>query len=220
MSTLLFHLYLGLAHSRRWPTIIMCDLFVYPIPATRLSRLIESSGDFWALSLLWEMNVSSVMCVRLSDRPHRRSRILRNGFSWNFILGTFIVEKIYVWPKSDRNNRHLARRLNSFYVVDSDVCRSTKQKITHCCVHMTTLNIRLSFCCKQNGWSVMCVRESKYLNAPRCYVMRTLPVWLLCTLILRWLLASAQISDLKEGENLKLCMLLSGYERIALNTAQ
>jgi len=113
-------------------------------------------------------------------RLHGTTQLPLRGFSWHFILGTFI--------KISRANLHeslvktgqtygaLYVRTEvcnkTFCVVDSDVCR------THCCVSMTTFLI-LSLVSRQIFKIALPydrVKDNQNPNIPQCYVIRTIPI--------------------------------------------
>jgi hypothetical protein len=96
------------------------------------------------------------------------------------ILGTCFVEKICIRLKSERITDALHADLSTLYIVASDIYRSIIQKITLCCLSMTTLLVFVSFHCKQNGSSDTCVRITRsrtlqnvtlYLHCPSCYIV-------------------------------------------------
>ena len=55
---------------------------------------------FWARSqILRKSTISFIMCVRLSARPHGKTRLPLDGFSWNLIFKYFSKKK-YCWKHS------------------------------------------------------------------------------------------------------------------------
>jgi hypothetical protein len=68
------------------------------------------SGAFLgSFAKLWKVTVSFVMSVCPSFRPHGTTRILLDGFSWNFIFQCFskICRENSRLSKSDKNNGYL-----------------------------------------------------------------------------------------------------------------
>jgi hypothetical protein len=113
-------------------------------------------------------------------------------FTWNLILVAYtkICRETPDWLQSNNNSGHFRWRPKYLFIVNNNTKYFVAQQQcrgTNCCITMTALNTFITGRCIR---SATVQREvllrfrgnSGYTNSPRSHMIRTLPVWLVCTL--------------------------------------
>jgi len=98
-----------LDHKFRWTVTNVTETHVTESLLTYVCRLLEKWGcnlSSRGVRKIAKSNFVVSAFVRPSVRQHGTTRLLLDGFSWNFYLSTFrkYVEKIHVALKTNKNN--------------------------------------------------------------------------------------------------------------------